>query len=230
MVTIAPEMKKCSVSPSGAILTAQGRAMFTAVAERFISKQKKAKNPAERGEYAVALIFPPDTDFSVLIDACKAKATEKYPAGIPAKFNWPVSKCKDVADNKGDKRYGAEFDDWFQIRANTFTQRPGIVGPDGQRLDTVREGETADDVTARIKEQVYTGAWLRVSVAPSAYDTDGNRGVKLYLNNVQKLADDEKLGGSGSGAAAPEDDFGAPVAAASGGEPAKATTTDSLFG
>ena len=39
---------------------------------------------------------------------------------------------------------------------------------------------------------------------PAAYNTDGNRGIKLYLNNVQKLAEGERLGGGGSNV---NDDF-----------------------
>ncbi len=44
-----------------------------------------------------------------------------------------------------------------------------------------------------------------MSIIPSAYNVDGNKGIKFYLNNVQKLAEGEPLGGAGASNAA--DDF-----------------------
>lgn len=216
------DFKKCIAKDNGIVVTAKGRAVFCAVAERFVSKRDKENGQA--GEYAVTLIFPPDVDMTDLIEACKAKAKEKWPEKLPGNLKWPVRKCKDVFDQNGDKRYDDELDDWYQIRANTYKARPGVVNVQNVSLSNAAEGEGADEVTARLREEVYSGRWMRISVKPSVYDTDGNRGVKLYLNNVQVLDHDERIGSSGI--SNPEDDFGAPAAtsAKDGG------SSDSLFG
>jgi hypothetical protein len=61
------------------------------------------------------------------------------------------------------------------------------------------------------KNDVYSGCYGRISMIPAAYNVDGNKGIKFYLNNVQKLSEGAPLGGSGSNAAddftAVEDDF-----------------------
>jgi hypothetical protein len=53
-------------------------------------------------------------------------------------------------------------------------------------------------------DEVYSGCWGRVSVNFYPYSVNGNKGVAVGLNNVQKLKDDQRLGGA---AASAEDDF-----------------------
>lgn len=40
---------------------------------------------------------------------------------------------------------------------------------------------------------LYPGCWARASVRAFAYDTSGNKGVSFALNNVQKLAEGDRL-------------------------------------
>lgn len=53
------------------------------------------------------------------------------------------------------------------------------------------------------EEDVYSGMWALVSVTFFGYSTGGN-GIGCLINNVQKIKDDERIGG-GPGA---ESDFG----------------------
>jgi len=53
--------------------------------------------------------------------------------------------------------------------------------------------------------EVYSGCYGRASVNFFPYSHKGNRGVACGLNNVQKLADGESLGGRSRA----EDDFDA---------------------
>lgn len=53
--------------------------------------------------------------------------------------------------------------------------------------------------------EIYSGCYARVSINAFAFNTNGNKGVSFGLNNVQKLADGDPLGGNV--AANPEDDF-----------------------
>jgi hypothetical protein len=49
--------------------------------------------------------------------------------------------------------------------------------------------------------EFYSGCYGRASVTLYPYDTSGSKGIACGLNNVQKLADGEKLGGATSAAA-----------------------------
>lgn len=76
---------------------------------------------------------------------------------------------------------------WF-INANSATA-PGIVDADRQPiLDT---------------SEVYSGVYGRASINFYAFNSNGNRGIACGLNNLQKIADGEPLGGKSRA----EDDF-----------------------
>ena len=54
-------------------------------------------------------------------------------------------------------------------------------------------------------EEVYSGCYGRASINFYAFNTNGNRGVGVGLNNIQKLSDGDHLGASRASA---ESDFG----------------------
>lgn len=54
------------------------------------------------------------------------------------------------------------------------------------------------------KEDFYSGCYGRASINFYAFNTNGNKGVACGLNNLQKLADGERLSGGSSA----EEDFG----------------------
>ena len=53
-------------------------------------------------------------------------------------------------------------------------------------------------------DEVYSGSWGRASINFFPYDSNGNKGVGVGLNNIQKLKDGEHLGAARASA---EDDF-----------------------
>lgn len=215
------DLLKCHITKSGNIMTPRGRFWFCAVAEKF--KAKNAK-PDDNGAYVITTVIPPNADLAVLKDAIKNKAKEKWGDKLPGNLKSPIRLCKEVFDKNGDPKYPAELADHYQITANTYQQQPGVVDKDGNPLNKLLAGESTDDVKQRVKDECYSGRWGRITVTPATYDTDGNRGVKLYLQNVQVLDHDEVLGGRSAKA---EDDF-APVGgneAAAGG----AKSADSVF-
>lgn len=77
-------------------------------------------------------------------------------------------------------------------------QQPGIVyaykGEDGKPAVMPPEA---------VKGEMYPGAIVRASLAAFGYDNSGNKGVSFALNNLQKLADGERIDGRVSA----EDDF-----------------------
>lgn len=213
-------MKTCYETPTGAIVTPKGRLTFVALAEKFVSKADKAKGKTQEndGAHIVCICFPPDVDLTVLKKAVGDTAKEKFGDKVKGLKN-PI---RDAAEND---RPGHE-EGWFMVRAKTF-QAPGVIDPEGNPVNKRADGESNDDVKERTLEECYSGRWARISVMPNAYDTEGNKGVNLYLNNVQLLDHDEPLGGRRS---RPEDDFGvAPSAGASGAGTAAAESADDIF-
>ena len=71
--------------------------------------------------------------------------------------------------------------------------------------------------------QIYSGMIANVGVTFFGYNTPQNKGIGVALDNVQKVADAEPLGG---GRVSAEDDFGALVqpAASYPGQPAQTYT------
>ncbi len=53
------------------------------------------------------------------------------------------------------------------------------------------------------RREIYSGIYARFSINFYAFNTNGNKGIACGLNNVQKLADGEALGGKSRA----EDDF-----------------------
>jgi len=76
---------------------------------------------------------------------------------------------------------------WF-VNANSATA-PGIV--DAARQEIIDRSE------------VYSGVYGRASINFYAFNSNGNKGIACGLNNLQKIADGEPLGGKSRA----EDDF-----------------------
>lgn len=76
----------------------------------------------------------------------------------------------------------------YFINANSATA-PGIVDADCQPILD--------------RSEVYSGVYGRASINFYAFNSNGNKGIACGLNNLQKIADGEPLGGK----ARAEDDF-----------------------
>ena len=53
------------------------------------------------------------------------------------------------------------------------------------------------------RNEVYSGCYARVSINFYVFNTNGNRGIACGLGNIQKIRDEESLGGHASAS----DDF-----------------------
>jgi hypothetical protein len=105
-------------------------------------------------------------------------------------FDKPLSKIKNPFQ-KGDPddKY-LDDPECYYVRFGT-TSRPSVVGPNPK--------ENLEP------EEVYGGMLARVSYTMKSYDRNGNRGITVYLNNVQKTGQGERKGGQ---RVAAEDEFG----------------------
>ena len=164
-----------------------------------LSFTKNVFTPDEKGSFSIMIVIDKkDKETLAKINGVvvkfktDAKAVTIWGSKFLASFKTPLRD----GDTERDTGKYSEYKGHYFINANTYN-RPGVV--DAQKNDIID------------KSELYSGCYGRVSIIPAAYNVDGNKGIKFYLNNVQKLADGEPLGGSVSNAAddftAVEDDF-----------------------
>lgn len=154
----------------------------------------KSKDP----KYKMMLVFDRDTwksDPAVkqMKLACIAAAEAKFGADAREKIKKGKLKMpwRDASDY-GDEGYGFPFDQEGAMMVNfSSKEQPGIVDRKAKPLMSEKD--------------FYAGCKARVSYGVWAYDTDGNRGVTLFLNNVQMIEKGERLAGRPDA----EDDFDA---------------------
>lgn len=196
------------------VMTPKFRASFVWV----VRPKPNPNDPTKPPRYSVLMLFPKGTDLSALKTAAIEAATNKWGSDAAVKMKHPKFKSpfKDqstLVDDKGNP-YNGVMDGGVMVEA--WSQYvPGIAGP---RLDPATN--KVEVLTS--EDEFYSGVWARAKVRPYAWENaQGGFGVSFELINLQKLADDEKLGG---GRPKAEDDF-EPIETISGG----GTTAASMF-
>ena len=151
-------------------------------------------SPDEKSKYGCTILIPKEDKDTL---AKIKRAIESAKVGGVKKLGdkngvIPKTVKTSVHDGDGEKpnggEYGEECKGHYVINASS-TQKPAIVDKSCNEIL---------DSTA-----VYSGCYARVSVNFYAYNTDGNKGIACGLNNIQKLADGDYLGGR----SAAKDDF-----------------------
>lgn len=157
------------------ILTPQFRAGFISVFKT--SSGKNSDGTQGKPKFSVRALFPPTTDLSGLKKEAGQAALDKWGDKVPKTLRSPFRKNEEL-----ENPVVGIGDDWIVM---TFSanedRRPGIV--DAKLQDIIDEAD------------VYSGAWYRAQVRAFAYENAGNKGVSFGLQNIQKLRDDEPLGG-----------------------------------
>lgn len=151
--------------------------------------QKKSFN-GEDGKYQITLLIPKSDKKTV--SEIKAAINEATTEGISSKWNGkkPGKLWNPLQDGDEDKAdTNPEYAGMYFVCAKS-NSRPGIVDKD------LNEILDPDDV--------YSGCYGRASVTFYPYNNSSN-GIAAALNNVQKLADGDRLGGARATA---EEDFG----------------------
>lgn len=143
-------------------------------------------------KYSVSLLIPKDDEATV--KAVKAAIQAAYEEGAAklkgsAKSVPPLAAIKNpLRDGDIEKPDDEAYAGHYFINANNNTA-PGIV--DANRQPILDHSE------------VYSGVYGRASINFYAFNANGNKGIACALNNLQKIADGEPLGGHSSA----EDDF-----------------------
>ena len=157
------------------VITGKGRLSYAYVWE---PREQDGQEP----RYSTSFLIP-KSDKETLkkitdaIEAAKAKgAAKKWEGKTPANLKLPLRDGDEEADEKGEA-----YRDHFFFNA-TSKDAPGIV--DAHRNPILDKAE------------VYSGCYARLSINLYPYNTNGNRGVAVGLNHIQKIADGEPLGGA----------------------------------
>lgn len=129
-------------------------------------------------KYGVAMLFPKGADLSKLKAAAQAACVEMWGAD---QAKWPKNLRSPFRDQGEKAPEWAGYEPGAIFVTATSKTRPGLV--DAQVQDIIEE------------KDFYPGCYARATVNAFCYDKAGNRGVSFGLNNVQKLADGEPLGG-----------------------------------
>ena len=143
-------------------------------------------------KYSVSLIIPKSD--SVTVAKIKAAIKAAYDEGqSKLKGNGKSVPALDaiktpLRDGDKERPDDAAYAGCFFVNANSTT-KPGVVDADRQPIIDTSE--------------LYSGIYGRASINFYAFNTNGNRGIACGLNNLQKIADGEPLGGHSRA----EDDF-----------------------
>lgn len=141
-------------------------------------------------KFSVAVLIP-KSDTTTLrkikaaVDAARQKGHKKWGNAVPKNLKLPL---RDGDEERPDYE---EYRNCYFLNASSKS-RPGVV--DASLNPILDAGE------------FYSGCYGRASLNFYAFSTNGNNGVAVGLNNLQKTKDGEPLGGTRS---KPEDDFDA---------------------
>lgn len=148
--------------------------------------EPKSMNDGEK-KYSVSLIIPKSDEDTIekinkAIEAAKKEGESVLGKKIPANLKTPLR------DGDIDREDDEAYKDSYFINANSMRQ-PQIVDALVQPISN--------------QSEFYSGCYGRASVSFYAFNVNGNKGIACGLQNLQKLADGEALGGISKA----EDDF-----------------------
>lgn len=190
------------------IITPEGTAAFPHLFEPH--SFEASKEP----QYSLILVFPPNTDLTELKKICGRAAIRKF--GDKDKVQQLIKRGKLRMPWRDGSEY-ADYGDPFVEGATFITLKtknaPGVVN------------EYAKPMMNHM--DFWAGCKARASCLAWGYDSMGNQGVTLLLNNVQKTGDGVKLSGRKSA----EEEFEAVKKPPKGGAAKdKAQESDDDFG
>jgi intein/homing endonuclease len=156
-----------------------------------------AAQPGQDEKYSVQLLIP-KSDTKTLDKINNAIEAAKQ-AGKSSKWGGKIPKNLKIILRDGDEEHDTEdepaYKDTMFMNVSS-NNKPGIVG--------TQRGEDGKLKAIEDEDEIYSGMYGRASINFFPYDANGSKGVSAGLNNVQKTADGERLGGGHTKA---EDDF-----------------------
>lgn len=135
---------------------------------------------SDKPKYSTAVLI--DKNDKATLDKINGAIAEAKEAGKTSKWHGKVPPTLKMPLRDGDTErpddpvYAGMM--FFNCSSNN---KPGVVDRD---LNAILD-----------PEEVYSGCYARVNVNFYPFDMNGNRGIAVGLNHVQKIADGERLGG-----------------------------------
>ncbi|MBP3037957.1 DUF2815 family protein [Bacillaceae bacterium Marseille-Q3522] len=138
-------------------------------------------------KYSTAILIPKSDKktlraIKTAVEAAKEAGKSTFGGKIPVNLKTPL---RDGDEERPDQE---EYAGHYFLNASSKT-KPGVVD---SHLKPILDSE-----------EVYSGCYARVSINFYAFNKAGNKGIACGLNNVQKVADGDYLGGRSRA----EDDF-----------------------
>lgn len=154
--------------------------------------KSRAFQADQDAKFSICLLIPKED--KATLKKIKAAVDEAIQEGISSKWNGkkPANVKLPLRDGDEERADEApEYEGMMFLNANS-TQKPGIVDKDlNEILDP---------------DEVYSGCWGRASINFYPFSVNGNKGIGVGLNNVQKLKDGEHLGAARESAESDFDD------------------------
>ena len=155
--------------------------------------EPREAQPGQKPKYDAQLIIPKTCTKTIAqINEMIQNARDN---AVQEGKQWAKNAKSPLRDGDGERpnggAYGPECKGCMVMNASS-TRKPGIVD---RKLQPIID-----------PAEIYSGMWANVDLAFNTYDMNGNKGIKVYLNNVQKVRDDDALGGA---AERPENVFAA---------------------
>lgn len=166
------------------IITGKARLSYVHLVTPYSSDE--GKEP----KYSVTVLIPKKDKATLAkiekaVEAATKEGKIKYWGGkVPKKLKLPLR------DGDEEREDDPVFAGHYFLNASS-NRKPQVVDSD---LDEIMD-----------RDEIYSGMYGRVSINFYPFSAKGNEGVAAGLNNVQKLAEGEQLGGSATTAKA---DFG----------------------
>lgn len=150
----------------------------------------RAFQQGQDAKYSICLLI--DKKDKTTLSKIKAAIEAAIQDGISSKWGGkrPANLKLPLRDGDAERAEEApEYAGCYFLNANSV-QKPGVVDKDlNEILDPT---------------EVYSGCYGRASVTFYPFNSNGNKGIAVGLNNVQKLEDGEPLGAARASA---EEDF-----------------------
>lgn len=154
--------------------------------------KSRAFQADQDAKFSICLLIPKED--KATLKKIKEAIDEAIQEGISSKWNGkkPANVKLPLRDGDEERADEApEYEGMMFLNANS-TQKPGIVDKDlNEILDP---------------DEVYSGCWGRASINFYPFSVNGNKGIGVGLNNVQKLKDSEHLGAARASAESDFDD------------------------
>ena len=156
-------------------------------------------NADDQGKYRAVLLFD-KSNFSPnflqeIVNEVKSQLTATtFKNGLPANFKANPLKDGDIPNSMGNTPFAGYY--YFNVGSKF---QPGVCASYADPVKKKPDGSPAPMIIEDPNE-IYGGVYARVNIHAYSYNFQGNCGIAISMNNIQKIKDGDRLGGGNHGA------------------------------